>query len=468
MITQAPSARVVAIAAAFALSCVGLIFFVWSTLGGSTPLKPRGYEVRVTFSDASQLNPNADVRIAGVNVGKVASVRQVGLHSQATVVLERQYAPLHSDARAILRQKTLLGETFVELAPGSRAARPIPDGGALAPSHVLQRQSLDRLLATLDAPTRRHLQQFLTGGAAALAGRGTDLNAALGNLDPVTESLNTIASTLDGRRGSVQSLVRDSGTVLGTIADRRSQMDQLIRQGEAVFSTTAARNRSLTRTVALMPGLLAQLRATMQRLDTTAGIATPTLHAMRPVAASALPALRGLDAITPQAIELFRSLERLIPVARRALPATATLVDGLGPFTDAVYPAAANIVPVIDLMNVYKRELVSSAANVAAATQATAPVADGRKLNYLRFVLPLNSESLVGAEQRQPGNRHNAYPAPGTWSTIGREGLPASDCRNTSNPQSGPPDGSAPPCRVQAPWEFGGETRYYPHLQAKR
>jgi virulence factor Mce-like protein len=469
VITQAPPGRVVAIAAAFALSCVGLIFFVWSTLGGSTPLKPRGYEMQITFTDASQLNPNADVRIAGVNVGKVVAVRQSGLNSKATIDLDREYAPLRSDARAILRQKTLLGETFVELSPGSRSAPVIPDGGTLASSQVLERQSLDRLLGTLDAPTRRHLQQMLTGGVAALGGRGDDLNEALGNLDPATESLQQIAAMLDRQHGSLRSLVHDGGTVLATVADSRSQVDQLMRQGEAVFSTTASRNRALTATVAELPGLIAQLNATMKRVDTTAGIATPTLRALRPVAGKAVPALRGLDAIAPQAADLFQELQRLIPVARRALPATATLVNGLTPFTDALYPTAANIVPVIDLMSAYKRELVSSAANVAAATQATAEVADGRQLNYLRFVLPLTEESLVGASQREPTNRHDAYPAPGSWTAIGREGLAASDCRNTSNPQTRPPAGSgAPPCRVQAPWEFAGAKRSYPHVDAKK
>src|SRR5262249_28736560 len=97
VITQAPSTRVVLIATAFALSCIGLILFVWSPLGGSLPLKPRGYEVHVTFADASQLNPNADVRIAGVNVGKVAAVRQDGLRTNATLELDTDYVPLHRD-----------------------------------------------------------------------------------------------------------------------------------------------------------------------------------------------------------------------------------------------------------------------------------------------------------------------------------------------------------------------------------
>ena len=62
------------------------------------------------------------MRVAGVPVGKVRKV-EVGdgtNRTVATVEIERRYAPLRSDARAILRQKTLLGETYVELTPGRR------------------------------------------------------------------------------------------------------------------------------------------------------------------------------------------------------------------------------------------------------------------------------------------------------------------------------------------------------------
>ena len=55
----------------FALSCFGLLLFLWLSFGGPIPLKPKGYRVQVGFPEATQLGLEADVRVAGVSVGKL-------------------------------------------------------------------------------------------------------------------------------------------------------------------------------------------------------------------------------------------------------------------------------------------------------------------------------------------------------------------------------------------------------------
>src|SRR5438067_10215685 len=119
MTTQAPRPAAVVVAILFALSCFLLTVFVWLQLGGPIPLKPQGYRFHAPFAQGSQLTPNADVRISGVNVGKVVIIRPRGGRTDAVIEVKREFAPIPSDARAILRSKTLLGETFVEITPGS-------------------------------------------------------------------------------------------------------------------------------------------------------------------------------------------------------------------------------------------------------------------------------------------------------------------------------------------------------------
>ena len=109
----------------FALSCFGLLLFLWLTFGGAVPLKPKGYRVPDVRSPRRRSSRSeADVRISGVPVGKVKTIEPDKHTGRATVTieLESRYAPLPTDARAILRQKTLLGETYVELTPGTRSA----------------------------------------------------------------------------------------------------------------------------------------------------------------------------------------------------------------------------------------------------------------------------------------------------------------------------------------------------------
>ena len=122
-----------AVIVGFALSCFGLLLFLWLAFGGPVPLKPKGYQVNVAFSEGTQLAVEADVRISGVPVGKVKTVepdKESG-RSTARIELESRFAPIACDTRAILRQKTLLGETYVELTPGSSGAKEIPVNGTL-------------------------------------------------------------------------------------------------------------------------------------------------------------------------------------------------------------------------------------------------------------------------------------------------------------------------------------------------
>src|SRR5437763_10821965 len=120
---QAPSFGRILTMVLFALSCFGLLLFLWLSFGGSIPFKPQSYRLKVGFPEATQLGLQADVRVAGVSVGKVVGKEldpKGGNRTLATIELTRHFAPLRSDSRAILRQKTLLAETFVELTPGTK------------------------------------------------------------------------------------------------------------------------------------------------------------------------------------------------------------------------------------------------------------------------------------------------------------------------------------------------------------
>src|ERR687896_763982 len=124
---QAPSIARILVAVAFTLSCFGLMLFLWITFGGPIPLGSESYRFTAYFPEATRLATEADVRIGGVSVGKVKSVELAPPEyrvngkdvAAAEIELEPQFAPISTDARAILRQKTVVGETFVELTSGT-------------------------------------------------------------------------------------------------------------------------------------------------------------------------------------------------------------------------------------------------------------------------------------------------------------------------------------------------------------
>ena len=156
MRSETPTLGRVLTIAAFGLSCFGLLLYLWVSFGGPVPLKPKGYRFRAAFPQAVQLADQADVRIAGISVGKVVGegLDKKDDRTVATIELQAKFAPIHTDARAILRQKTLLGETYIEMTPGTAGTPTIPEGGMMADSRIGKAVTLDQVIQAFDPVTR--------------------------------------------------------------------------------------------------------------------------------------------------------------------------------------------------------------------------------------------------------------------------------------------------------------------------
>src|SRR5450759_1363370 len=130
---RAPTLGNIFVIVLFVLSCFGLLMFLWESFGGPLPLKPKGYRFTVAFPRTLALAEQSNVRISGVDVGPVISLK-LGKDGRTHVTVEvaGQYAPVRANMHAILRQKTLLGETYVQLIPEAQSGRYLPDGGQLA------------------------------------------------------------------------------------------------------------------------------------------------------------------------------------------------------------------------------------------------------------------------------------------------------------------------------------------------
>ena len=95
---SAPSLLRIVTMVVFALSCFGLLLFLWLSFGGAVPLKPQGYRVQVAFPEAATLATEADVRIAGVSVGKVRKL-DVDPQAQPHARDDRARPPVRAAAR---------------------------------------------------------------------------------------------------------------------------------------------------------------------------------------------------------------------------------------------------------------------------------------------------------------------------------------------------------------------------------
>ena len=202
---QAPTAGRLAVMVMFALSCFGLLLYLWVAFGGSIPLAPKGYRFSTSFGEATQLSKEADVRISGVSVGKVKDIQTQGTgRSRVTIQLQDRYAPIPRNTRAILRQKTLLGETYVELTPGDRSKGMLPDGGTLPVSQVSPTVELDEIFRTFDPKTREAFRTWFQSQAASVRGRGQGINDAFGNLAPFAVDVDALLRVLKSQQADLR------------------------------------------------------------------------------------------------------------------------------------------------------------------------------------------------------------------------------------------------------------------------
>lgn len=488
MNTQSPSAARILTMVAFAASCVGLLLFLWISFGGSIPLAPQGYRLTAEFNNATELGSESDVRISGVNVGKVVSIsldRKTGL-TRAVMQIDPQYAPRPADTRAILRAKSLLGETYVELSPGNSSGPMLPDGGTLPRGQVAPTVQLDQILSTFDPATRRAFMIWQQQDGAALTGRGQDFNAAFAELYPFATNVESVLAVLRRDSAATSTLLRDGGQVFSALSRSPAQLQGFIRNSNAVFAATAAQDTALANTVRAFPAFTVATRQTIDRVNRFATDTKPLIDELRPAAVKLTPALQGAVVLAPELRELMANLAPLTAASKAGVPAFERFLDDTVPWLARLKPYLGNVVPVIDYINTYRREIAAFFANSTAATQATLGAISGNaQLHYLRISNPVNPEVLTNYQKRLSSNRANPYLTPGGYTKL-LQGLPvfggylcttnplptigasiteslATVLRNvyfTSNP-------GGPPCKAQAPLGEAttGQPQAFPQLK---
>jgi virulence factor Mce-like protein len=446
MATRTPSLSQLAVMAAFALSCFALLLYLWLAFGGSIPLAPRGYRVTLLLPQSQQLAVESDVRISGIPVGKVVAISLGPDHRvHATLQLDGRYAPLHSGVTATLRAKSLLGETFVELAPGPRADPAIPEGGTIAAAQVAPSVTFDEVLRTFDPATRVAFQGWLQGLSAGLGGTGAELNGALGELDPFSSDGGRLLADLDGQRAAVAALVRNTQIVVGALNARQGQLRTLVSGANRTFAATAASDRALAAAVVGLPAFERGSIAALRRLDRFAADASPVLDALAPTENALAPAVSALRGAAPPLQALLTGLGPLSAASTRGEPALEQTLAQLTPPLTQLAPALRQLRPLLAFVGGYQGELQAALANLTAASEAQnipSEAPNAGLLHYLRTSTPLNPGSLGLSAAPSGSSRANAYLPSGAFANLAG-GLPVLDAATCANPTpnvTGPPN----------------------------
>jgi phospholipid/cholesterol/gamma-HCH transport system substrate-binding protein len=484
----------------FALSCFGLLLFLWESFGGPVPLKPKGYQMTISFPQGLALAEQSDVRISGVNIGHVVTIHHGSDgRTHATLEISRRYAPIRANMHAILRQKTLLGETYIQLIPQpdpppARPATFVPDGGQLANSQVEPSVTLEGVLQTFDPITRRDFQLWQQGLAEGINERGEQINAGLSNLQPFVEHGNTLVGILASQEGALRQVIKNTGVVFDALAGRDHQLEGLISNGEHTFHAAAEASQAFANAFRALPAFERNSRLALKQIDAFAADASPFLDEFRPTERALSPLLAAAEPFVPRFNTFLTSLGPLTKAAKRGLPDTKKFLDLTVPLLENFRPVLHNLDPFFQYLSQYVPELQAFFANFTAATQAhskNSNVTGGPSPHFLTGLNVLNPESLAIYPLRPGTDRANPYPKPGAFRALLSGGLQVFNSSSCSNPVpsvSGPPNATvsqslieqliqfhvanapetpnavpAPACAQQGPVTFNGQTSQFPH-----
>ncbi|MEA2126305.1 MAG: phospholipid/cholesterol/gamma-HCH transport system substrate-binding protein, partial [Solirubrobacteraceae bacterium] len=307
------------------------------------------FEIQAAFRSSNNLRPNSPVRIAGVEVGKVAKIEPTSPGASSAVVTMRINdlgRPIHADATAKIRPRIFLeGNFFVDLTAGSAAEPVLGDGDRIPSTQTSTPVQLDEVLKALDFDTRSNLQLTLGElGKAFDAGLAKAFDKSLPDQAPAFKFSAIVAEALLGRRPhDLSGVVRDFGTDAAALDRSPPRLKSLLENFNIFAHSLAIENDNLAATVGELPRTLAAATPALDSLNAAfpsvrrfAISALPGVRSSGPAVAALRPLVAQLDGLVSE-----RELRGLSRDLRAATPGLVRLSTRSVPLWHQLRPLAS-------------------------------------------------------------------------------------------------------------------------------
>ena len=294
--SRSATARNGIIIAVFAAVCVIALEFLAVNIGQGVPFS-QNYTVHAVFSDADGVPGAADVRVSGVDVGRVTDVgTEPGYPGETVVTMQitdSHAIPVYSNGSAQVEPKTLLGEKYVQLSVGDQAsAEAIQSGGYLPPSQTGTVVENDQIFNAFDAQARSQTQQVLDALNLATEQRSGNVQDILPQLQQVVQGLAPVARVYEQDQPQVDGILTQLNTIMATLADEHQQVAGLLSNGNTALTAVNQKDSSLIAFLGDAGGFFSQLNQA----------ASSTIQAQEAAITALKPALDAENAFLQQVV----------------------------------------------------------------------------------------------------------------------------------------------------------------------
>ncbi len=274
------------------------------------------YTVDARFADSGGIFTNAEVTYRGVPVGRVGELSLANEGIVVKLMIDDSAPQIPASAKAVVADRSAIGEQFVDLQPTSDEGPYLADGSVIDQQNTAIPTSVESVLSSTNALVRSV------------------------PLEALTRVVTELGTAFDGKGGDLQTLVDSLATFTETFSDDLPQTLQLIRDSRPVLETQTDTSGAIRQFSADLNVITAQLKYNdpdVRRIIENGNLASPELGALIQQAGPDLTAdLTNLalltETLSPRSIAL-RPLLQLLPAlaagASSAAPGDGTLRQGL-------------------------------------------------------------------------------------------------------------------------------------------
>jgi virulence factor Mce-like protein len=349
-----------ALASLVLLAAVAAVIVVGTGASGGTSSDPT---YKIEFDNAFGLVTGADFKVAGVPAGSITglSLDQKTLNAVVTVhVTNIGLSQFHTSATCESEPQSLIGEYFVSCDPGTTG--PLLKTGATIP--VAQTSSTipaDLLLDVLQVPERERLPLIIDSLGAGVAARSGDLQSALDRAVPALRETDNLLALLADDSGTLKQLTGNADQVLTALANNSGSVQRFIQYADNTASDTATQQANLKKTLADLPGFLAQLKPSMAQLGEATDANLPVLTNLHTYSGDLDTLFTQLPGFSKSSIPAIKALGKASVTGKQAVIAAKTTVSQLNAFSTHAPELAKNLSIVLPDLNTQKNATETNA-----------------------------------------------------------------------------------------------------------
>jgi phospholipid/cholesterol/gamma-HCH transport system substrate-binding protein len=358
------------------------------------------------------LRDGTEVRVRGQRVGQV---HHVSFDNGPRVELQLPGGfDIYKDATARIRSRSLLGQKYVQIDPGTPAAGKLGDA-VLGADRTTTVVDIVDLVDTFDDETRKALHTALLAAGTGAAGRGPDINDLIAASPDLLADLNLTGRTLTAEETQLVAFLATAERLSGRFNGREAELERLIHQmGDTLLAVATDDGRPLAETVKKLPSTLDALTPALSDLGKAAAALGPAVEDLGPSAAT-------LGAVALHDSDFRGALRESVPVLGKVPP-----VSGLaGPALFALTETFNDARPLAPALGRTFEEAAAQLAILAPYAPELDLLLDGLRDAFAEG--DANGKYLrvasIFAAINQAGNR-NPYPDPGEAATDGSRYTP--------------------------------------------